>query len=366
MLRLLIILEESGTRGYYGPSNVALAVASILEEYHIDVSISTIPTGNRRAGNSNIGNRPEDLLRAIRNTGSIRSDILSSDVVDFHYIRGADYLVYPIVPKILCRPTIAHIYFPLSRRCKFFLAGCADFLVSMNQYVTDHLENIGVSKEKIRTIPPPIDTDLFKRLDREALAMKYGVPLDKFTLLYHGRPTTVRGLMLFLDLIAMLRKEWDDLFVLLSVADVGNEDVSLGDIQEYIRKHELQETVRVMSGLNKPYEMYGLADVVLFPFLRERTVMCPPLSVLEAMATESVVVSTPKSGLGSEHLISSGKNGFLTNPTIECLAAQVEGIRDMERKERERIGRKARETIIKECSRKVVGQKTATLVKSIC
>jgi glycosyltransferase involved in cell wall biosynthesis len=361
-----MLSEDRRPKEYYGPSNVVSNWTKALSKHDINVSVRTIPINTTEGCIPYIINYLQSLPTIIKNLKNVCLDASSFDLVSLHYFKGIDYIIYSLMPKILRKPAVAHIYFPLKKRHLFLLNKNVHSFIAMNPYMANYLISKGIPRKKINMVFPPIDVDLFKKQDRKKLLEKYNIPPKKFILLYHGRPSTVRGLILFLHSIIFLKKKWNDLAVILSLANVKGEDLSLSSIKNFIRKFGLENIVYIVAGKNNPVEIYNLADIVVFPFMKKGAAICPPLSVLEAMACERVVVCSDIEELGIKYIIRNEYNGFLIKPTKEDLITCLESIRKMEVDKLKLIAKNARHTIQDEYSEEVVSSKFVKIVKNIC
>lgn len=302
----------------------------------------------------------------LKNLPSIISAITSSIIVNIHYFKPLNSIIYANLAKVLGKPVVLHVYFPL-RNIVWVpaLKRSVQLFVVLNQYMANYLVDVSIPKEKIEVIPPLIDTNKYKPMDKKSILERYKIPLDRFILLYHGRPNTVRGLMVFLHSLVSLKDEWDDLFVILSLANVKDEDLSLNDIKNFIKKYSLDSTVHMIIGKNNPVEMYNLADVVVFPFLERGAAMCPPLSVLEAMSCKKVVVCSDIQELGLKYIIKNGYNGFLIKRGEEDLIACLKNIREIGTNTLNQIAENARRTIQEEYSAEVVSKKFIEVIRKL-
>lgn len=132
----------------------------------------------------------------------------------------------------------------------------------------------GVDTERFH----PVDEDQKKRL-RE----KYSLPADKPIVLHVGHLRTGRNVEQLLALN-------DSLHGVL-VASTYASDVQENDLKE---KLQTASNVTVLGGyLPNIEEIYQLADVYLFPVIKEHNCIDTPLSALEAAACDVPVVATP-------------------------------------------------------------------------
>lgn len=359
MTKLFILSEDMLPKEYYGPSNVASDVNKVLSNYYSDITIKSIPIKGAKNRTKYIMNYITDTPKIIKIGLELLFESKSYDIIVFQYLRGLSYIAFSLLSKTSKRPSFMYIYFPLQKYHGHFLRNITYFIV-LNPYMISKVADIGIPKKKIVMIPPPISIDKFKPLNKYDLLQKYDVPPNRFIIVYHGRPSRARGLLLLLESVISMSKKWDDLFVVLSLANT-NDDLSLNDIINFININELNNVVKVIAGVNNSVEIYNLADVVVFPFIVNSPI-CPPLSVLECMATGSIVVVSDLEGLGIKYILKNGYNGYLIDPNKDSLISCIEHIKKLNLNDFNTVGRNARHTITSEYSFSIVGEKLSKLL----
>jgi len=126
-----------------------------------------------------------------------------------------------------------------------------------------------------------------------------------------------KGWDLFVDSIATLRDLLPDYRYI--IVGSGNEERFL---EERIKKLQLGSLITKFSYLphSELVNIFNAIDILCFPSLRKSESL--GLVGLEAMACETIVVST--SGSGPESYINSGKNGFiLKHITSKSMAQKI-------------------------------------------
>lgn len=155
---------------------------------------------------------------------------------------------------------------------------------SMASYVMHYTR-----KRKIFAIPNGINTSNFldnlKR--KKEYREKYSLPKDKIIVLFRGRFTHVKGILDFLPVAKSLSTTRKDLYFLI-----------VGD--GYLREHVINtfqnaRNVKIMSWTPEEtiHELYIASDIFTLPSKWEAL----PITILEAMAANLVIVSTSVGGV---------------------------------------------------------------------
>jgi len=169
----------------------------------------------------------------------------------------------------------------------------------------------GVPEDKIVVVPLGVDLNLFKAVteaQKNTIRKELGLPLDKIIIGSFQKdgfgwgaglePKWVKGPDIFVDVIDKLKKDNDDIFVLLT-----------GPARGYVKKE--------LDRIGVPYKHFFLKNYLVIPkyynaldlYLVTSRVEGGPKAILEAMATGIPVVST-KVGMAPD-IIKEGYNGFL-------------------------------------------------------
>ena len=219
MKKMLILFEEMAVGHCYGPPNVAHNVIDSLFGGCMDLSVKPIPAFGYTGKYSSIKEFFYQITHNTRKVIEICSVFLTADVINLHYVTSLNRIICVISARLFRKPLILNVYFAPGSSVFAFIK-YAPFIIAMNQDVYNHLIDKGVSEERVSMIPPPINCDKFRKGDRIGLRMKYGIPLDKFVLLYHGRPVISRGIALFLQVAKHICELQNNVAVLLSIADI--------------------------------------------------------------------------------------------------------------------------------------------------
>lgn len=161
--------------------------------------------------------------------------------------------------------------------------------------------------------PPGIDMERFRPTDaarRFELRRIYGLRPEDYVLLHVGHLNPGRNVQLLAAMQSM----------------PGNQVVVVGSTStphDGSLVHDLREAgVRVISEyLPNIAEIYQLADCYLFPVVAETSCVDVPLSILEAMACDLPVVTTPYGGLP---LLFAAEGGFRYAENVADMVTMIE------------------------------------------
>ena len=187
----------------------------------------------------------------------------------------------------------------------------------------------GAPFHKIRIVPNPIDTELFKpSLNR-----------DNNTLIWTGRMVPEKGLLYLLKALdIVVHKDGYEQVRLLMIGDGSQRPLIL----KLIRKYNLESNVVLLGFLprRKVAEHLSKASIFLFPSIREGM----PISLLEALSSGLPVVGTRISGV--RDLVIHGYNGLLVPPkNSRALATAISYLLENEDL-RNRMSKNARKYIV--------------------
>jgi glycosyltransferase involved in cell wall biosynthesis len=219
----------------------------------------------------------------------------------------------------------------------------------------------GYNPAKLRTIPPPLDVDLFQPQDRVAARRALGMDADAFTVVYVGTVSPLRfpaldlmrGLVLAAPNVPNLRME-----IFAPVAthaynrQWAEENVgrAAGEVEVPVRL-QLKDLTEGEKAL-----VYSAADVVILPFTAPVAVE-PPLTLLEAMACHAVVAVAPFANRSG--IVHDDQNGMLYT-TPEEFAACLERASALGTAGRAALGARARRTVVESNSFEAIAREIET------
>jgi glycosyltransferase involved in cell wall biosynthesis len=239
-------------------------------------------------------------------------------------------------PKILIYlPTQSATFWSLLRaRILRIISRARVILISMQPYKLSKFEEwlVRIIKPELLLTPSPALLTYAKDLGLNASFLPLGVNLDRFTPVDEEKKKRLREkyhlplnvpLVLHVGHIQPLRNlEWlvklKQSINNIEVLIVGSS--SMG-VNQYVHKQILNASIKVIQTyIESIEEIYQLADVYVFPVKDEKAAIGVPLSVLEAMACNLPVVSTPFGGLP---FMFTEKNGFFYAADIEKFIYKV-------------------------------------------
>jgi len=184
-------------------------------------------------------------------------------------------------------------------------------------------------------LPPPIPTDFFKKLDKDECRELLGLKNDEIYIGYTGTLNRFRNLGLILKALRLINdKRKEKIKFILSLTNVKPEE--LAQLKEYLNMNQIK-----LLTVKDVRLIYSSIDALIYPVKREGAIE-PPLTILEAMSCECIVVAYRN--IVTSKLILDGYNGF-TFSDSEDLAKIIRHLIDGRLDGR--IAENARKTIVK-------------------
>jgi len=237
-------------------------------------------------------------------------------------------------------------------------------VLSVNRSLAEFLvSKLGADPERVHYVPCPIDNKVFRPIaDKMGLREKYGLPKDKPIVTYVGSLNSARGIIELITSFKSVLSQIPDALFYLSYPKHATEGSYETEVFERIRRLDLGKNV-VMSGPSENVEeIYNLGDVIVLPFSRPYWVD-PPLVVLEAMSCGVPVITNSVGAIGE--VARDNYNAVLVEPGNEKALANsiVELVSD--KSKASKIGKNARETIIRNNSYEIVGDRLFRIYSSL-
>jgi glycogen synthase len=184
----------------------------------------------------------------------------------------------------------------------------ADAVVAICEGLRADIAARGTPAEKISVVPNGVDATAFpyRRPAKEELRAKHGLQ-EKFVLGFLGSFYPYEGLDILLDAVALLRRERDDIALLLAGGGPAEEELKWQTLRLGI-----EDVVSFVGRIpyQKVGDYYDLVDLFVYPRRAMRlTETVTPLKPLEAMARGGLVIASDVGG--HRELVRHGENGLL-------------------------------------------------------
>jgi len=219
-----------------------------------------------------------------------------------------------------------------------------EVVIAVSAFIQKHLmTEYGIPDQKIRLIPRGADVEKFN-LDKVSLAARdaflkeHDIPTDKPIITLVGRLSSIKGHSVLLEAAKQMKHKK---FTLLFVG--GNSKGSYEtELQAKLADLPKNITVRIFAvkGDDVPL-VYAITDIYVQPTLVPESF---GRSIAEAQAMKRIVVASDHGG--ACELIRTNYSGFLTPVgDSKILAAFLDSILDMPKKEKEQIGENACDSV---------------------
>lgn len=212
-------------------------------------------------------------------------------------------------------------------------------VICLTRSDASEISRFGCPFEKIRLIPNAIDTERFKP----------GTEIEEKQIVWVGRFVPEKGLKYLIEAARIVISEVQDARFLL----VGYGPLK-GKIKKMVKNFGLpQASVQFVGPLEREQivEILKKASIYALPSLKEGL----PLSLLEAMACEKPVICSNIPGINE--VVSNGQNGILVPSKNPKALADAILLLLSDKKFGSKLGKKARKTMIKKYSWKIVIEK---------
>ncbi len=193
------------------------------------------------------------------------------------------------------------------------LLSLADSIIAANpDERADLVWRMGAANEKVCTIPPGVDLDVFRPHDRAACRERYGLETNEPVVLFCGRIDPIKGIDTLIDALALLADEPDTPTprVLFIGGDLDADGLPTGPLQGVVSRVAdlgLSDQFRFLGSLPQD-ELplaYSAADVVAVPSRYESF----GLVAVESLASGTPVVASRAGGL--KFTVDEGVSGLL-------------------------------------------------------
>ena len=168
--------------------------------------------------------------------------------------------------------------------------------VSISRPVETELLEAGVEPAAIARIPNGVDVDRFRPADldeKQRLRERFGIPPGASAVIFTGRLVVYKGLAGLLRAWGAIRQRHPDALLLIVGSGGLDLDNCEQELKDQARDDELGDSVRFVGAVERVEDYLRAADIFVFPTEEEAF----GISLVEAMACELPVVSTPAGGL---------------------------------------------------------------------
>ena len=228
-------------------------------------------------------------------------------------------LITGSIGKLLGIPPIHTLYSPIQTSThaillnRFYLS-LLEVIISSSKKTQASLRNIGISTDKIRLIPPAIDSSLFNPyVSADGVKESLNLVPNDHILLYVGDLTKTRGLHVLIEALNLVLEQFPNTRLLLAV-NMPLEKYKAGkfEIKQKISSFGLDDEVIPLGIVSNMHEIMAASDIFIAPYLSIESIADPPISVLEAMACGIPVIATNVGGISD--LLTHKVNGLLIEP----------------------------------------------------
>jgi len=242
-----------------------------------------------------------------------------------------------------------------------------DAVIANSQWTAQHILSAYRFRPKLLTvIPRGIDLSQFDPAKIHPLQIQrqreqWGASADQRLILLPGRLTRWKGHRVFIDAVARLPGNLREHVRAVIAGDTQGRDEYLRELQEAIRRQELQGVVSISPHISEMALAYAAADFVVSASTDpEAFVRIPP----EAAAMGRPVIATDHGG--ARETVLAGVSGLLTPPgDALLLAAALQDLLTSSRADLDEMGRKGRAHVAANFSVEQMQNETLKLYRTL-
>ncbi|MDX9689520.1 MAG: glycosyltransferase family 4 protein [Alphaproteobacteria bacterium] len=236
----------------------------------------------------------------------------------------------------------------------------ANRVIAISPYIAQKIkDDYGVPEERIRLINRGLDLTYYNKqritdAKRDKWVKQWEIALDRPVIVFPARLSPIKGHMLILQALGILKKAGMDMPLMLFVGDnQGREAYSL-KLSEKIEAENLDGDVVMVGACSDMPAVYSMATLVVQPSQVPEGFGRVPV---EAMAMEVPVLA---SAIGAMvHTVEEGVTGWLVNPfDVDAWATALHKAMVMEPAARAKIGKAGRAHVAKHYGKNEMVQKT--------
>jgi glycosyltransferase involved in cell wall biosynthesis len=187
----------------------------------------------------------------------------------------------------------------------------ADCVIAISRDIADRLMHFEHPPGRVARIPNAVDLGKFAPApadEKARLRDRLGFPAGRTIVLYVGRLSRAKGVMMLIEAWSELIAKFPDAYLVMVGSGKGSWDDCEADIVEYVRDRELTSHVELAGHSDSVHEYLRAADLFLNPSDYEGF----SLTLVEALGCALPVVTTSV-GVAPE-IIREGSNGFMCPP----------------------------------------------------
>lgn len=286
-----------------------------------------------------------------------------TDIVHGHSGYGVYALATYLVGSILGCTKVHTLYCPLVKdgsvdnkamwilkgRLSSFALKKMDLVFAMSNNIAFSLREAGIPREKIAIMPTAIDTKKYNP-DNDGLKVRRDLNLSPATpvILYVGNLMKSKGLHILLEAFngVLAKLPVCRLVITLELKHAGFEE-GHREFSSIINDLGLRKHIIQLGIIDYMPSLIAASDIIVAPYLDTQGPSDYPLAVMEAMASGRCVIGTEVGGM--PELIENNANGILVPPANpSALEAAIVDL--LSSRDRESMGRSARETILERYS----------------
>lgn len=207
------------------------------------------------------------------------------------------------------------------------------FVTSPSSPVLEEMKKYGF-KSPSKVVPNPINVNIFRSLEAKK-ELKKELKIPDFTLFYCGRLAPEKNVDLMIRAAANLKKSIPELG--LVIAGKGSSEPDLRKLTEELRLSESTRFFGFIESEEKFAEFYNANDIFVMASVAETQ----SISMMNAMACEIPVIAVNSWGL--RDYVHDQKNGLMIEPGDQKALEEKVLLLYKDQKERERLGKGARE-----------------------
>jgi len=187
----------------------------------------------------------------------------------------------------------------------------ADCVIAISAEVESRLKRTTCPPERILRIPNPIDLKRFKPIERAARAALrdgLGLPRERTIVLYAGRLSRAKGVLMLVAGWREVLRQHPDALLVMAGSGHGSWDDCEEELKGIVRAQALESDVLLVGATERVHEYMQAADVYVCPSDYEGF----SLAIGEALASALPCVVTAVGA--APEIIEDGVSGFLFPP----------------------------------------------------